>query len=79
MAKFVLDKAENIVGKEKKCWLPVFFPFPTVFSALSKTNSGQIQTDVRTHAWTHPHTPNYCCNNYVLLTASMPVKNLHLL
>ena len=30
--KFVFGRAENIVGKRKKCWLPAFSPFPTVFS-----------------------------------------------
>ena len=29
----LFDKAENTVGKGKKCWLPVpaFYPFPTMF------------------------------------------------
>ena len=29
--KFVLGKVENIV-ETRKCWLPVFSPFPTIFS-----------------------------------------------
>ena len=29
---------ENIVGKRRKCWLPAFSPFPTMFSILHKTN-----------------------------------------
>ena len=24
-------------GKRRKCWLPAFYPFPTMFSTLSKT------------------------------------------
>ena len=27
-----LDIVENIVGKRRKCWLPAFSPFPTMFS-----------------------------------------------
>ena len=30
--KFVLERVENIVGKRRKCWLPAFSPFPTIFS-----------------------------------------------
>ena len=30
--KFILRRAENIVGKGEKCWLPAFSPFPTMFS-----------------------------------------------
>ena len=30
--KFVSVRVENIVGKGEKCWLPVFSPFPTMFS-----------------------------------------------
>ena len=30
--KFVSERVENIVGKEKKCWLPAFSPFPIMFS-----------------------------------------------
>ena len=26
------DRVENNVGKRRKCWLPAFSPFPTVFS-----------------------------------------------
>ena len=29
---FVFDSVENIVGKRKKCWLPAFSSFPTMFS-----------------------------------------------
>ena len=29
--KFVLGRVENC-GKRRKCWLPAFSPFPTVFS-----------------------------------------------
>ena len=25
-------RVENIVGKKRKCWLPAFSPFPTMFS-----------------------------------------------
>ena len=28
----VLTRLENTVGKWRKCWLPAFSPFPTVFS-----------------------------------------------
>ena len=28
---FVFDRAENIVEKEEKWWLPAFSPFPTMF------------------------------------------------
>ena len=28
----VFNNIENIVGKGKKCWLPAFSPFPTMFS-----------------------------------------------
>ena len=28
----VSDREENILGKERKCWLPAFSPFPTTFS-----------------------------------------------
>ena len=31
MIEFVLNRVENIVGKKRKCWLPAFSPFPTVF------------------------------------------------
>ena len=27
-----IEGLENIVGKRKKCWLPAFSPFPTMFS-----------------------------------------------
>ena len=31
--KFMLGRVENIVGKKRgECWLPAFFPFPTMFS-----------------------------------------------
>ena len=30
--KFVFGRVENIVGKRRKCWLPAFSPFPTMFS-----------------------------------------------
>ena len=30
--EFVLQREENIVGKRRKCWLPAFSPFPTMFS-----------------------------------------------
>ena len=32
MMTSVSDSVENIVGKGKKCWLPAFSPFPTMFS-----------------------------------------------
>ena len=32
MMIYVLDRVENIVGKRKKCWLPKFSYFPTMFS-----------------------------------------------
>ena len=32
MAKYILDKIENIVGKVQKCWLLVFSSFPTMVS-----------------------------------------------
>ena len=28
----VFDRVENIVGRRRKCWLPAFSPFPTMFS-----------------------------------------------
>ena len=28
----LFDSVENTVGKRRKCWLPAFSPFPTVFS-----------------------------------------------
>ena len=28
-------REENIVGKRRKCWLPAFSPFPTMFSKVS--------------------------------------------
>ena len=32
--KIVLDRTENIVGKGENagCWIPAFYPFPTMFS-----------------------------------------------
>ena len=30
--RFVFERVENIVGKRRKCWLPAFSPFPTMFS-----------------------------------------------
>ena len=30
--KFVLGKVEKHCGKRRKCWLPAFSPFPTMFS-----------------------------------------------
>ena len=30
--KFALGRVENIEGKRRKCWLPLFSPFPTMFS-----------------------------------------------
>ena len=30
--KVVFHRIENIVGKERKCWLPAFSSFPTMFS-----------------------------------------------
>ena len=30
--KFGLERIENIVGKRRKCWVPAFSPFPTMFS-----------------------------------------------
>ena len=32
LAKFVLDKTENIGGKRGKCWLPSFSSFSPMFS-----------------------------------------------
>ena len=32
MMIYVFDRVENIVEKGKKCWLPAFSPFPTMFS-----------------------------------------------
>ena len=29
--KFLLERVEN-TGKRRKCWLPAFSPFPTMFS-----------------------------------------------
>ena len=29
---FVLRRVENLVGKKRKCWLPAFSLFPTMFS-----------------------------------------------
>ena len=29
---FVLGRVEKHYGKRRKCWLPAFFPFPTMFS-----------------------------------------------
>ena len=29
---FVFVRVENIAGKRRKCWLPAFSPFPTMFS-----------------------------------------------
>ena len=34
---FVKEAFQNIVGKRRKCWLPAFSPFPTMFSYLLKT------------------------------------------
>ena len=34
----VLDRIENIVGKRRKCWLPAFSPFPTMFSKIFSFN-----------------------------------------
>ena len=28
------NRVENIVGKRRKCWLPAFSPFPTMFSKI---------------------------------------------
>ena len=30
--KLVFGRVENVVGKRRKCWLPAFSPFPTMFS-----------------------------------------------
>ena len=32
MMTFVRDRMENIVCGKRKCWLPAFSPFPSVFS-----------------------------------------------
>ena len=29
--EFFFQRFENIVGKRRKCWLPAFSPFPTMF------------------------------------------------
>ena len=29
---FLIDRVSNIVGQGRKCWLPTFSPFPTLFS-----------------------------------------------
>ena len=34
MTIFLLERAENTWGKRRKCWLPAFSPFPTVFSKV---------------------------------------------
>ena len=39
MAKYILDKIENIVGKVQKCWLLVFSSFPTMVSVASFSGS----------------------------------------
>ena len=31
-SKFVFGRAENILGKVRKCWAPSFSPFPRMFS-----------------------------------------------
>ena len=31
---FALGRVENTVGKRRKCWLPAFSPFPTMFSTV---------------------------------------------
>ena len=33
---------ENIVGKNKKCWLPAFSSFPTMFKKASYTGSFKV-------------------------------------
>ena len=33
--KFVFEKGKKHFGKRGKCWLPVFSPFPKVFSKAS--------------------------------------------
>ena len=30
--KFVLDRAEKLCGKRRKCWLSAFSPFPSIYS-----------------------------------------------
>ena len=35
MQAAVIDMEENIVGKEKKCWLPASFPILSMFSSLT--------------------------------------------
>ena len=39
--KIVLDRTENIVGKGENagCWIPAFYPFPTMFSKASSLGS----------------------------------------
>ena len=32
LVEFFFERLENIVGKRRKCWLPAFSPFPTMFS-----------------------------------------------
>ena len=32
MVRCFCYRVENIVGKRRKCWLPAFSPFPTMFS-----------------------------------------------
>ena len=44
--KFVLVRVQNIVGKRRKCWLPAFSPFPTMFYNSVFSRGGKIRNDV---------------------------------
>ena len=45
--KFIFHNTENIVGKGEKCWLPAFFPYPTMF--FKKAYSLKKKKNVENH------------------------------
>ena len=40
--KFVFGRVENRLGKRRKCWLPAFSPFPTLFSKIYSSGSLKV-------------------------------------
>ena len=50
--KFVLKKSRKYCGKRRKCWLPAFSPFPTMFSKVF--SSGGVWYKVKPKHWDMP-------------------------
>ena len=47
MTVFIFERAEKKFWKRKKCWLPTFSPFPTVFLKAFRVRVTQVTCKVQ--------------------------------